>query len=208
MAAGAPLAATRCQTFIAACNDSLKKIQGAKGNKKSFCRYSGDNREAGENVDPLQQEMGDLVSVDIEKAGLLNDVFDSVFTKKCSKHSPQVIKGESSRGWQNEGPPAIGKQAWDHLRELKVHKSMGTDEMHPWVLRELSEEVAKPLSIHWDVVAIWGSSQWLEKGKHNPQLQKGRKGRLGALQVGQSHFCTWQDRGADPPGNCPKAHGK
>ena len=33
------------------------------------------------------------------------------------------------------------------LKNMKVHKSMGPDEIHPWVMKEMVDEVAKPLSI-------------------------------------------------------------
>ncbi|KFP45239.1 hypothetical protein N324_06164, partial [Chlamydotis macqueenii] len=42
------------------------------------------------------------------------------------------------------------EQVQDHLRNLKVHKSMGPDEMHLWVLRELVDEVTKLLSIMFE----------------------------------------------------------
>ncbi|KAJ7409336.1 hypothetical protein WISP_115430 [Willisornis vidua] len=52
------------------------------------------------------------------------------------------------RDWKNAEPPTIrGDQVQDHLRNIKVHKSTGSDEMHPQVLRELADEVAKPLFI-------------------------------------------------------------
>jgi len=101
-------------------------------------------------VRPLWRETGDLVPEDVEKAVVLNDLFALVFTGKCSSHIAQAAE-DKGRDWRNEEPPTAGEdQVQDHLRKLKVYKSMGHDEVHPWVMRELADEIAKLLSMTFE----------------------------------------------------------
>jgi len=47
-------------------NVSLNLAKDIKGNKKRFCRYARDKRQARENMGSLRRETGDLVTWDIE----------------------------------------------------------------------------------------------------------------------------------------------
>ncbi|GAB0206992.1 mitochondrial enolase superfamily member 1 [Grus japonensis] len=97
------------------CRDAMRKAKAplklslakdVKDNKKGFFKYMSSKRKTRENVGPLLNEVGALVTEDTEKAELLNAFFASVFTAKASPQESQTLE-VGDKVWRNKDLPLV-----------------------------------------------------------------------------------------------------
>ncbi|RMC12732.1 hypothetical protein DUI87_10257 [Hirundo rustica rustica] len=126
----------------------LKTATSVKDNKKCFYKYINGKRKSKANLCLLLDEGGNFVTADVEKAEVLNAFFASVFSGKTTCLQDNCSLGLVDGVREQNGPPIIQEEAVrEPLRCSDTHKSMGPDGIHPRVMRELADELAKSLSI-------------------------------------------------------------
>ena len=132
-----------------------------KQNPKRLWGYMKSKRKVSEGVSPLLNSDGFLQSDSQQKANILNDQFQSVYTRKNTEGIPDM--GPSTPPDMNHitiHPPGIIKL----LKELNIHKASGPDSIPTFILQKAASEIASVLSKICQTSADTGDvpSDWRE----------------------------------------------
>ena len=121
--------------------------KACKVNCKRFWKYVNSKLKRTTGVPNLKYADGNLTSSDKEKADLLVEFFESVFTKEDLNNLPELtIPKKGDHHFIND-LNINAEEVKVKLNNLNINKSMGPDKIPSIILKNLSEELCEPLSI-------------------------------------------------------------
>jgi len=173
------------RNVVRACRDATRKAEvhlelnlakDVKDSKKGFFKYISSKKKTRDNVGPLLNEAGALVTEDAEKAELLNAFFASVFSAKADPQESQALEVREEACRKDDLRLVEEDCVRDHLSNLDADKSMGLHGIHPRVLRELVDVIAELLSIIFE--RSWRTGEVPEDWRRaniTPFFKKGKK---------------------------------
>jgi hypothetical protein len=120
-----------------------KLAQEIKENTKGFWNYVRSNTKVKSGISDLSKDDGTKTSCDEEKAEVLNSFYASVFTQEDVNIIPEP--DTKFVGEPLMDAVILEEEVLKKLKNLKPTKSPGPDGLHPRVLKEAAEVLAKPL---------------------------------------------------------------
>lgn len=115
-----------------------------KRNPKAFYSYAKGKMKTREGIADLIDSCRSKASSDRPKAEILNSFFCSVFTEENMKSVLECKRRQCNTNLcsVNHTKESVLKK----MKQLNPSKSPGPDGLHPCFLKELAEELAKPLA--------------------------------------------------------------
>ena len=114
---------------------------------KSFYAYVRSKQKVRDNVGPLENNRGNIISDGFQMAEVLNEYFSSVFTTEDISSLP--VPFTKFEGNKSEHlvqlfvtPEMIAKK----IKKMKDNKSPGVDGIPPKLLKEIAEQISTPLA--------------------------------------------------------------
>ena len=147
-----------------------------KTNPKKFYQYISSKSSKKDTIPDLIMSDGSRTKNDEEKSSTLNDFFSSVFTTENNSTFPEFEERVSEDKYISTAS-VTEEEMKEYLRNLKPNKSPGTDEIHPYLLRECASTLAKPLSILFNMSIKLGKlpSEWKQAEIRPIYKKKGSK---------------------------------
>jgi len=116
----------------------------AKRNPKGFYAYVNERRVVRDSIGPLRNNAGDIKSSDADMSIILNDYFATVFTDENMNDVPEAELHNEVQPLENIH--FLVDEVEEQLNKLNIYKSTGPDDLHPRMLRNLSEIISSPLT--------------------------------------------------------------
>lgn len=101
-------------------------MRDVMNSKKVFCRPINSKRKTREKVESVLNGVGDLVTTNMHRTGVLNAFFTLVFTSKTTLQESQVPE-TNAKVWSKEYLPFMkDNKVKECLKKLNIHRSMST----------------------------------------------------------------------------------
>ena len=150
----------------------------SKSNPKEFYQYIKNKRTLNCSIGPLAKDCGNHTNDENEMATILNNFFVSVFTDEdCRSVQPPEVR----RTAENlDSMEVTENDVLRTIEKIKVNKTPGPDKISPRILKEVKDQISKPLSIIFNKSLQLGKvpSDW-KCANVTPIFKKGDKSQPG-----------------------------